>query len=50
MLMLLGDCPDDHYQCSDDKCVRMSKACDGNDDCSDGSDEDDGCKGINKEI
>lgn len=49
ILMHLGDCPVDNYQCSDKRCVRKTKLCDGEKDCSDNSDEVDGCKGnINK--
>ena len=47
--MLLGDCPADHYQCSDKRCVRVTHICDGEKDCSDNGDEFDGCIGkINK--
>ena len=43
--MQLGHCPVDHYQCSDKRCVRISKVCDGHKDCLDNSDEVEGCNG-----
>ena len=42
---LLGHCPSDHYRCSDKRCIRTSKVCDGYKDCSDNGDEVNGCKG-----
>ena len=41
----LGDCPADHFQCNDKRCVRISKICDGQKDCLDSSDEVEGCNG-----
>ena len=41
----LGHCPSEHYLCSDKRCVRTSKVCDGYQDCSDNGDEVNGCKG-----
>ena len=33
------------FACTNNKCVLDNMKCDGKDDCGDGSDEEDGCKG-----
>ena len=39
-------CPIDRFTCRNGNCVDISRKCDGNDDCGDNSDEDDGCIGM----
>ena len=36
-------CPENHFKCSNDKCVPNVWVCDGDNDCGDGSDERDDC-------
>ena len=43
--MLLGQCPLNHFQCKNKRCVQPSRICDGNNDCMDNTDEIDGCAG-----
>ena len=43
--MTIGNCPVDHYQCGDKRCIRETKMCDGKQDCLDNSDEVAGCNG-----
>ena len=38
-----ADCLKDEFRCTNFRCVSQSKACDGTDDCHDGSDEFDPC-------
>ena len=46
VLMLLGNCPLDSFRCRNKRCVKNSRVCDGLDNCSDNSDEIDGCSGM----
>ena len=36
-------CPEDTYTCNNQKCIPNALKCDGNDDCGDNTDEDEGC-------
>ena len=45
-IMLLGECPMNHFNCTNNRCVSHSGVCNGHNDCGDNSDEVQGCKGI----
>ena len=38
-------CPDGHFLCQNQKCLRAEVMCDGRNDCGDNSDEEKGCFG-----
>ena len=38
-------CSKEQFTCQNKKCIEQYFRCDGNDDCGDGSDETDGCRG-----
>ena len=42
---LKTNCPDNHFSCTNKKCVTGDSLCDGHDDCGDNSDETHGCEG-----
>ena len=33
------ECPDDHFECPDGRCIQSDRICDGKSDCYDNSDE-----------
>ena len=39
-------CPEGHFLCQNQKCLRAEVMCDGRNDCGDNSDEENGCFGI----
>ena len=45
LLYLLGNCTLDGFRCQNKRCVQYSRICDGTNDCSDNSDETEGCSG-----
>ena len=38
-------CPNNSFACKNGKCIPDKMTCDSNDNCGDGSDEEEGCKG-----
>ena len=38
-------CPNNSFVCKNARCIPDKLACDSNNDCGDGSDEEEGCKG-----
>ena len=42
----IGQCPLNHFRCSNQRCVQENVVCDGKNDCGDYSDESEGCYGI----
>ena len=44
---LIDECPIDHFQCSNQRCVPDTVVCNGENDCGDHTDESEGCLGKN---
>ena len=45
ILKLIDQCPLDHFQCLNQRCVPNSVVCNGENDCGDYTDESEGCSG-----
>ena len=41
----LGTCPRNNFRCKNKRCIQSSRVCNGEDDCLDNSDEEEGCQG-----
>ena len=47
LLQLIDECPINHFQCANQRCVPETAICNGENDCGDHSDESEGCLGKN---